>query len=207
MGNLCCESKKRKTIYDASDELNNVNDLKIEGGILGDSQKLFDDDEIFEEYIDENLGDPEENKDPSGLLTFDYFLRVYKTALIWNRIKFQERKTELIKHRREALKQNNMETFRAVHLSINTADETCLQDVLEEILLRINLPDKKFQESLNFHFDDEEKKTQIRLAMSEAAIDNGEGLAKTETFKPKEISMSKKEAIALQQKVQALSID
>jgi hypothetical protein len=100
-----------------------------------------------------------------------------------------------------------METFRAVHLSINTADETCLQDVLEEILLRINLPDKKFQESLNFHFDDEEKKTQIRLAMSEAAIDNGEGLAKTETFKPKEISMSKKEAIALQQKVQALSID
>ena len=88
MGNLCCESKKRKTIYDASDKLNNVNDLKIDGGILGDSQKLFDDDEIFEEYIDENLGDPEENKDPSGLLTFDYFLRVYKTALIWNRIKF-----------------------------------------------------------------------------------------------------------------------
>jgi hypothetical protein len=51
---------------------------------------------------------------------------------------------------------------------------------------------------LNFHFDDEEKKTQIRLAMSEAAIDNGEGLAKTETFKPKEVSIAKKEAIALQ---------
>lgn len=100
-----------------------------------------------------------------------------------------------------------METFRAVHLSIGQADETCLQDVLEEILLRINLPDKKFQESLNFHFEDEEKKTQIRLAMSEAAIDNGEGLAKNEPFKPKEITMTKKEAIALQQKVQALSID
>ena len=43
--------------------------------------------------------------------------------------------------------------------------------------------------------------------MSEAAIDEGEGLAKGEDFKPKEITMSKKEAIALQQKVQALSID
>ena len=127
MGNLCCESKKRKTIYDGSDELNNIgNDLTIKGGLLGDSQRLFDDDEIFEAYIDGNLGDPEQNKDPSGLLTFDYFLKVYKTALIWNRIKFEERKTELIKHRREALKTNNMETFRAVHLSINTADETCL---------------------------------------------------------------------------------
>jgi uncharacterized protein YxjI len=60
MGNLCCESKKRKTIYDASDELNHIgNEIKIDGGILGDSQKLFDDDEIFEEYIDENLEDPE----------------------------------------------------------------------------------------------------------------------------------------------------
>ena len=127
MGNLCCESKKRKTIYDGSDELNNIgDDLTIKGGLLGDSQRLFDDDEIFEAYIDENLGDPEQNKDPSGLLTFDYFLKVYKTALIWNRIKFEERKTELIKHRREALKTDNMETFRAVHLSINTADETCL---------------------------------------------------------------------------------
>lgn len=127
MGNLCCESKKRKTIYDASDELNNMNDnMTIKGGILGDSQKLFDDDEIFEAYIDENLEDPEQNMDAAGLLTFDYFLKVYKTALIWNRIKFHERKTELTKHRREALKQNNMETFRAVHLSINTADETCL---------------------------------------------------------------------------------
>jgi hypothetical protein len=73
--------------------------------------------------------------------------------------------------------------------------------VLEEILLKINLPDKQFKESLNFHFDDEEKKVEIRLAMSEASVDEGEGLAKGEKFKPKEISLTKKEAIALQQKI------
>jgi hypothetical protein len=127
MGNICCASKKRKTIYDGNDELNfNGGDLTIRGGLLGDSQKLFDDDDIFEAYIDENLGDPEQNKDPVGLLTFDYFLKVYKTALIWNRIKFESIKTKLVKQRREALKNNKMESFRAVHLSINSADETCL---------------------------------------------------------------------------------
>lgn len=78
MGNICCSSKKRKTIYDGSDELNAMgDDLTIKGGLLGDSQKLFDDDEIFEAYVDENLGDPEENKDAAGLLTFEYFLKVY----------------------------------------------------------------------------------------------------------------------------------
>ena len=60
MGNICCSSKKRKTIYDGNDELNNIDrDLTIRGGLLGDSQKLFDDDEIFEAYIDDNLDDPE----------------------------------------------------------------------------------------------------------------------------------------------------
>jgi hypothetical protein len=126
MGN-CCESKKRKTIYDGSDELNRIgNDITITGGVLGDSQRLFDDDEIFEAYVEEHLGNPEDNKDPSGLLTFEYFLKVYKTALIWNRIKFAERKEELTKLRRSSLKTNNMEAFRAAHMSINQADETCL---------------------------------------------------------------------------------
>ena len=117
-------------------------ELNIRGGLLGDSQKLFDNDEIFEAYIDENLDDPEKNKDPAGLLTFEYFLKVYKTALIWNRIKFADKKKELTNLRRLALKKDDMEKFRTVHLSMSNADETCLQDVLEEILLRINLPDK-----------------------------------------------------------------
>lgn len=59
---------------------------------------------------------------------------------------------------------------------------------------------------MNYHFDDEEKKSKIRLVQAEAEIDKGEGLAKTEVVKPKEITMNKKEAIALQQKVQQISI-
>jgi hypothetical protein len=47
--------------------------------------------------------------------------------------------------------------------------------VLEEILVRINLDDKKFQESLNFHFEDPEKKDDIRAALEDANVDRGEG--------------------------------
>ena len=144
MGN-CCESKKRKTIYDATEDLNDMGDLGMDdGGILGDSQKLFDDDLVFDAYIEENLEEPDNHKEPSGMLTFDYFIKVYKTALIWNRIKFADKKKEMLKHRRNALKNNDMERYRAVHIGMSNADETCLQDVLEEILIKVNLPDKLF---------------------------------------------------------------
>ena len=37
-------------------------------------------------YIDDHLDDPKDNKDAVGVITFDYFLKLYKTALIWNRV-------------------------------------------------------------------------------------------------------------------------
>ena len=39
-------------------------------------------------YLEENLDEPSNHKDQVGLLNFDYFMKVYKTALIWNRITF-----------------------------------------------------------------------------------------------------------------------
>ena len=211
MGNLgCCGSKKGKS-FDA-DSLNEGYDYDLSSGagmnqgILGPGQALFDDDEFFDKYIDENLEDPNNNKDEVGHLTFDYFIKVYKTALIWNRVKFANRKAELVEQRRKALKNDDMAGFRQAHFDIGTADEQCLQDVLEEILVRINLDDKHFQESLNFHFDDPEKKDTIREAMEDAKVDRGEGKPKSE-FKEKEVTMSKDEVMAAQKKMQEISIE
>jgi hypothetical protein len=39
---------------------------------------------------------------------------VYKTALIWNRITFAEKKAELMTLRREALKENKMERYHKI---------------------------------------------------------------------------------------------
>ena len=44
-----------------------------------------------------------------GLLTFDFFLKVQRCALIWNRVAFTEKKAQLIAERRDALKKKDME--------------------------------------------------------------------------------------------------
>ena len=51
-----------------------------------------------------NLEEASNHLDQVGYLTFDYFLKVYRTALIWNRITFAEKKAELVAKRREHLK-------------------------------------------------------------------------------------------------------
>jgi hypothetical protein len=48
---------------------------------------------------------------------------VYKTALIWNRVKFANRKAELIDQRRKALKNEDMAGFRQAHFDMCSADE------------------------------------------------------------------------------------
>lgn len=54
-------------------------------------------------YIEDNLDDPRDNKDAVGVITFEYFLKLYKTALIWNRVQFAERRKQFIANRRKAL--------------------------------------------------------------------------------------------------------
>lgn len=71
------------------------------GEKIGD---IFKPNEIMDKYLQDNLDDASDHFDQVGYLTFDYFIKVYKTALIWNRITFAEKKKELIVKRREALK-------------------------------------------------------------------------------------------------------
>ena len=42
-------------------------------------------------------------------------------------------------------------------MDISTQDEKCLQDVLEEVLEKIDVGEKQFQEALNLYMDDKEK--------------------------------------------------
>jgi len=82
--------------------------------------------------------------------------------MIWNRVKFANKKKELVDLRRMALKQNNMERYREIFMLINEADEQCLQDVLEEILIKLNMSDKEFQDSLSIYFEDKERLVEIK---------------------------------------------
>jgi len=65
----------------------------------------------MDKYLQDYLEDAGDHFDQVGMLTFDYFIKVYKTALIWNRISFAEKKKELMAKRREALKEKKMEKY------------------------------------------------------------------------------------------------
>ena len=106
-----------------------------------------------------------------------------------------------------------MERYREIYQLINDQDEQCLQDVLEEILIKIGITDKEFQDSLSLYFEDKDKLEQIKQAQQDAKTDYGEGLPKNQRgdlVKPEEErapTMSKKEAIAAQIALQNLSLD
>ena len=127
MGNNCCGSKKSKA-FEGENELNDtdfiqdgedeqtkdtpvIEELRSTG--LLSQNNLFDDDAIFDEYVDENIPEvSDEFREVGGLLKFDYFLTVYKASMIWNRVKFAPKKATLVTLRRQALKQNSMERYR-----------------------------------------------------------------------------------------------
>lgn len=52
----------------------------------GPVKKNMDLTELMEAYVDENLEDPVDHTEVDGHLTFEYFLKLYKTAMIWNRV-------------------------------------------------------------------------------------------------------------------------
>lgn len=130
----------------------------------------------MDQYLEDHLEEAADNFDQVGMLTFDYFLKVYKTALIWNRVSFAKKKAELIAKRREALKNNEMEKYNKLIQLILDIDEACLQDVVEEILKFIGMTDKQFNESLSFHFEDPNKIDKIKEIREETDVDHGEGL-------------------------------
>ena len=73
-------------------------------------------------YIEDNLEDPRQGRDALGVITFEYFLKLYKTALIWNRVQFAEKKKLLITQRRKALQNNDMDSFRKCFLDMVSED-------------------------------------------------------------------------------------
>lgn len=98
MGSMagCCSSRKGKEHdYDADINSMTIDDLNSHGGVFGqqepEAMSFKYQDDMMDKYIQENLIDVE-LKEVGGLLDFESFLKVYKTALIWNRVKFRKQK-------------------------------------------------------------------------------------------------------------------
>jgi len=141
-----------------------------------------------------------------GLITFEFFLKVYKTSIVCNRVKFQKKKEDFIAKRRKALKQNDMTAFRQQMMNIGEADEQCLQDVLEEVLETIGIGEEEFKETLNLYMSDEQKAPLIKAALDDAQEEKQEGVPLEDRVDLSKPTMSKNEAIAAQKVLQDLSI-
>ena len=126
--------------------------------------------ELMDEYIKKNLVEKPLSK-CADMLTFDSFLKVYKTALIWNRVKFQKKHKEIVAKRREALKANDMTAYRMACIQMQMEDTKCLQDVIEEVLEQTGINEKEFQACLELFLTDEEKKPLIKEALDDARED------------------------------------
>lgn len=147
-------------------------------------------------YIEKHLINCEErNADVGDLISFEYFLKVYHTAIVWNRVKFEKQKKDLIAKRRQAMKNKDMTKYRQVCMDIGTQDEQCLQDVLEEILEKLEISEEQFKQALNLYMVDETKQAQIKAALEDANEDKQEGVRPNDRKESKP-TMTRKEAIA-----------
>ena len=172
MGN-CCGSKKNRQNFDES-ELYDTGDMTIkQGGLFNQPNHSYKyQDDLMEEYIKEHIGDKGAATDAVGMISFEFFLSVYKTALVWNRVRFADTKKRMVAKRREALKEKNGTLFRQIEMNMKEEDEKCLQEILEDVLDQIELEEKVFQEALNIYAADSEKQPLIREALEEAQVDH-----------------------------------
>lgn len=162
-------------------------------------------DQLMDKFIEKEFEDGDKDK-VGDLMSFDYFLKVYKTALVWNRVKFQKRKDELTEKRRKALKEDNMTNYRQIHMDMTSQDEVCLEKVLEDVLEKLEISEDAFTQALNLYLGDPEKQPLAKEAMEDAKVDREEGVLPEDRKEP-EITMDKKETIAGQLALQNISIE
>jgi len=127
----------------------------------------------MDKYIQDNLiqKDMTKIKDDKGFLTFEYFLKGYKTALIWSRVKFTEKKKKLVHERRIALRAKDMVKYANIIKSINDQDAVNMEKVIEEVFSKIGITEKEFQKSIDFHMNSTENVKYVRFITDETLID------------------------------------
>lgn len=153
-----------------------------------------------------------------GILKFEFFLKIYKASMMWNKILFLDTKKGMMEERREMMKNHTSakapDGYKTLCVQQKALDEKVLQDVIDAIFTRIGYENEEFQKTLMKYMGDPSFLQQIQKARS----DNEEGNFDPELM-PKHLTnifetesskiCSKQtvtEAIKVQKKLQELSI-
>ena len=115
---------------------------------------------IFKEYCQYYL-DLEQSSQyydqTTGIITFPYFLRIYKTAFLWKKIRFEQQRRVFLEQRRGYLFSKDEEKYRKTVDLSNEAEEKCLQKVLNDIYEQVHTTEEIFQNSLHNYCQDATK--------------------------------------------------
>ena len=109
MGN-CCGSKRAEE----NKKYSQMEERKVEPSETstdaGESSQQKELQQKCEDYLEKNFptpASPNEILDEDGKMKFEYFIKVYRTALAWNKALFEEKKQNYVKQRRDLMKNND----------------------------------------------------------------------------------------------------
>ena len=74
-----------------------------------------------------------------GIINFPYFIRVYKTAFFWKKIRFMKRRKLFLKERRGYLYSEKMKLYKQTIDLMEKEEEKVLQSVLEDLYTLIEV--------------------------------------------------------------------
>lgn len=81
----------------------------------------------------------------SGNITFPFFIRIYKTAYFWKKIRFEKKRRMYLEQRRGYLFTKDENKYRQTVDLCNVAEEKCLQGVLNDIYKLVGTNEEVFQ--------------------------------------------------------------
>ena len=112
------------------------------GRIIDQSSALLHPDNlraVFDDYCEDllDLDNSERYLNDEGIVAFSYFLRVYKTAFFWKKVRCEQKRISLSQKRRGLLSEKKHDGYQNVCDSMKEFEERCLQKVLQDLYSKI----------------------------------------------------------------------
>ena len=160
------------------------------------SQGSSDEGPTTDDILDQ-LGPVE--RDATGMLEFEYFLKIFQICTVYGKTQFNERKREMITQRRAALKDGDDKKYEEIVMQMTQEQEQLVQSKLFEIIELIGVSEQEFHRNTMHHGQDPNKGMQI-MQVQQAAESSGNSdppLTKQKTM----------ETFKLQQQIQMGSME
>ena len=110
------------------------------------------------------LGEPE--KEPSGRLEFNYHKKLLTIVMKSGKQSFANEKEELIKKRRQLLKDEKMEEYKVLAAEIIQKEESVSSDVLKEAMDHIGLNEQEFMGTHQYYMMNPETQQELLQAQT-----------------------------------------